>query len=83
MLLSGGRGSFLALSAAGQAKGGRGYITTHVWIPADHRGAVLGAFKAAELALLNKGLISAFPSRVGNMENPTFFFKHIFSYVYL
>ena len=39
--------------------------------------AMLGAFKVAELVLLNKGLLSASPSRVGNMENPTFFFPNL------
>ena len=34
---------------------------------------MLGALNVAELALQNKGLLSASPSRVGDMENPTFF----------
>ena len=33
----------------------------------------LRAFHVAEPALKNKGLLSASPSRVGDMENPTFF----------
>ena len=34
--------------------------------------SVLGASNVSELALKNKGLLSASPSRVGDMENPTF-----------
>ena len=42
--------------------------------------AVLGALNIAELALRNKGLLSASPSRVGDIENPIFdslFFSYI------
>ena len=34
--------------------------------------SMLGALDVAELALKNRGLLSASPSRVGYMENPTF-----------
>ena len=34
--------------------------------------AVLGAYNVAKMALKNKGLLSAWASRVGNMGNPTF-----------
>ena len=34
--------------------------------------AVLGALNVAELALKDKGVLSASPRRVGDMENPTF-----------
>ena len=59
MLLSDGRGLFLALSAAGQERG--------PWV---HYDACLGA----DLPKKHKGLLSASPRRVGDMENPTFFF---------
>ena len=36
--------------------------------------AVLGALNAAELTPKNKGFLSASPSRVGDLENGTFFF---------
>ena len=36
--------------------------------------AVLGALNVAEQALKNKGLFPASPSRVGDTENPTWFF---------
>ena len=70
MLLSGGRWFFVALPGAGQAVGTlrrmSGCRPSIV--------VVLGALNVAELARINKVLLSASPSRVGDMENRTFSF---------
>ncbi|MEP4445487.1 MAG: hypothetical protein ABJ059_18860 [Hyphomicrobiales bacterium] len=65
MLPSGGGRFFLAISAARQARVGMSGSRTSTVV-------VLGALGVAELARKNKGLLSASPSRVGDMENPTF-----------
>ena len=58
----------------GASKGVEGTLRRmYVWIPAEHRVAVLGAMKVTEWALKNKGLLSASPSRVDDIENPTLF----------
>ena len=63
---------FSALSAAGQARGP--WVHTLRRMPGSRPStAVLGALNVADLALKNKGLLSASPSRAGDMENPTFF----------
>ena len=59
-------------------QGGRGYIPTNVWIPAEHRGGAR-SINVAELALKGKGLFSVSPSLVGDMENPTYMVFHFFS----
>ena len=77
MLFSGGRGFFIALSAAGSA---RGSFNTLRHMPGSQPSsvAVLWAFNTAELAPFFKGLRSASVSRVGARKTPTLEFLVIF-----
>ena len=72
--LSGIRGSFSHFRLRGK-QGGRGYITMHVWILAEHRGSARGMERHW---IGSKKTRECFPPRrdeylVGDMRNPTFF----------
>lgn len=70
ILLSGGRGLFVALSASGQAKGPSVHNVTHVWIPAELRGACSDHLKSLS-CLFCHGFRAVEPSTC--VDNPTSF----------
>ena len=70
MLLSSGRGFFLSRSVGCEASKGAVGALRRMSGSLPSTVAVLGALNVAELAKKNKGLFSAPPSRVGDMENP-------------
>ena len=68
-------------SGGGASKGAVGTLR-RMFGPRPSSVAVLGAINVAELALFNKGLLSASPSRVGDTENPTLNQHMLFLFVF-